>query len=120
MLEDRFGLRLTTENPDARERYVKALDLLMASDLGADDLLATALTVDPAFALARIARIAQARSYQMQARGVEALAAANKARAMVDDLCARQMGHVEVIALAIEGRTGDAYDALTAHLQDYP
>src|SRR5690242_17500738 len=96
---DRFGLPLTTESPQAAENYVRAVDLLLSANTGAEALFDAALAADPEFALAHIAR---ARLCQMQARIPEAKEAAAKARGFRDRVSAREQGAIEVIALTID------------------
>ena len=50
MLEDRFGLPLTTASPQATETYIRAVDLMLSANIGAEPLLDAALTADPNFA----------------------------------------------------------------------
>ena len=80
-LTDRFGLALTTDSPHAVESYIRAVDLLLSANAGAETLLDAALDADPDFALAHIAR---ARLCQVQARIPEAKEAATRARAEAD------------------------------------
>ena len=68
-IEDRFGLALTTDSPQAAENYIRAVDLMLSANTGAETLLDAALASDPEFGLAHIAR---ARLFQVQARIGEA------------------------------------------------
>ena len=63
MLEDRFGLPISTDCTEALEAYIKALDFLLSANVGAEPLLDEAIQLDPDFALAHIAR---ARMFQDQ------------------------------------------------------
>jgi hypothetical protein len=117
MLDDRFGLPLSTDNALAVEAYVKALDLLLSANVGAEALLDEAIRLDENFALAYAA---QARLKQMAAKGEQAKNAAEIARRLVSGLSPRERGHVEITALVIEGRGAEAYPLLEAHLSDYP
>jgi hypothetical protein len=98
--EDRFGLPLTTQSPQAAESYNRAVDLLLSANTGGEALLDAALMADPEFALAHIAR---ARLCQMQARMPEAKEAAARARGLADRVDAREQGAIEVIALTVDG-----------------
>ncbi|MBV9585088.1 MAG: tetratricopeptide repeat protein, partial [Alphaproteobacteria bacterium] len=116
-MHDRFGLPLTTESAQASENYVRAVDLMLSANVGAEALLDDALAADPEFALAHIAR---ARLCQVQARIPEAKEAAAKARGLAERTSAREQGHVETIALAIDGAGPQALARLEAHVADYP
>src|SRR5947208_5154438 len=84
---DRFGLPLTTHSSRAAEDYIGAIDLLLSANVGAAALLDAALSADPEFALAHIAR---ARLLQVQARIGEAKEAAAAARALADRVTLRE------------------------------
>lgn len=117
MLKDRFGLPLSTTSQTARDDYVTAVDLMLSANDGAELLLRKALATDPGFALAHAAL---ARLCQMQARGPEAAAAAEQAEVLAANASERERGHVETVALLVEGRGSDAYEALKVHVADYP
>src|SRR5206468_6806270 len=74
-------------------------------------------SADPEFALAHIAR---ARLLQVQARIGEAKEAAAAARALADRVTLRERGHIETIALAVDGAGLQAMAALEAHVAEYP
>src|SRR5437763_10173818 len=77
--EDRFGYRLATGSAAAAADYIGAVDLMLSANIGGEAFLDRALTADPEFALAHVAR---ARLLQVQARGAEANAAAATARGL--------------------------------------
>src|SRR3954447_12928109 len=114
---DRFGLPLTTHSSRAAEDYISAIDLLLSANVGAAALLDAALSADPEFALAHIAR---ARLLQVQARIGEAKEAAAAARALADRVTLRERSHIETIALAVDGAGPQAMAALEAHVAEYP
>ena len=116
-LQDRFGLPLTTASQEAAETYIRAVDLMLTANAGAEPLLDAALSADPDFALAYIAR---ARLCQVQARIPEAKEATAKAHALSDRASAREQGHIETIALAIDGAGAKAVARLETHVTDYP
>lgn len=116
-IEDRFGLALTTDSPQAAENYIRAVDLMLSANTGAETLLDDALDADPDFALAHIAR---GRLCQVQARIPEAKEAAARARGLADRVTARERGHIETIALVIDGLGAQAMARLEAHVADYP
>jgi len=116
-MQDRFGLPVTGASSAALAHYVEGLDLLLSANAGALEQLDAALAQSPDFALAHAAR---ARLLQMYAQPKEAKAAADVARwhaAMATD---RERGHVEPVALLIEGRGADAWAALERHAANFP
>src|SRR5438477_9678421 len=116
-LTDRFGLALTTDSPHTVESYIRAVDLMLSANAGAGTLLDAALDADPDFALAHIAR---ARLCQVQARIPEAKEAATRARDLAERVTPRERGHIETIALVIDGLGAEAMARLEAHIAEYP
>jgi hypothetical protein len=115
--EDRFGLALTTSSAAAAENYVRALDLMLSANVGAEELLDAALASDPEFALAHIAR---GRLFAVQARGAEAKEAAERARTLASRVTGREARHIETVALAIDGKGKEATAMLEEHVAEYP
>src|SRR5947199_10142691 len=112
-LQDRFGLPLTTASQEAAETYIRAVDLMLTANAGAETLLDAALDADPDFALAHIAR---ARLCQVQARIPEAKEAATRARDLAERVTPRERGHIETIALVIDGLGAQAMARRDAHV----
>lgn len=117
MTRDRHGLPLTTDSPRATEAYVDAVDRMLAAATGGDARLGAAIAADDGLALAHAAL---ARSLQVQGRGAEAREAAAVARARVAGASARERGHVEAIATAVEGDAAGALRLVYEHLEEYP
>lgn len=117
MIDDRFGLPLSTSSHEAVAAYTAAVDLMLSSNAGADQLLDEALALDPDFALCHSAR---ARSLQMQMRVPEAKEAAARARELAAVLPLREKRHVEIIALVIDGKGADALALLREHVAEFP
>lgn len=117
LLEDRFGLVLTTGDAAAAADYVAAVDLLLSANPGAEPLFDRALAADPDFALAHIAK---ARLCQVQARIPEAKAEAAAARQLAAHVDHREARHIEVIAQAIDGNGPQAMALLEEHVAAYP
>ena len=115
--DDRYGLPATTHSVRAVEAYVEGVDHLLSAQPGADRSLERALEADPDFALAHIA-LARVRQLRMQ--GAEARAGAARARSLVGGLTARERGHVETIARAIDGDAAGALAAVVEHCGTYP
>src|SRR5205823_2303655 len=114
---DRFGLPLTTQSTRAAEDYIRAVDLLLSANFGAEALLDAALAADPDFALAHIAR---ARLLQMLSRVAEAKGAAAAARALAGRITARERAHIETVALVVDGAGPQAMASLEGHAAEYP
>jgi hypothetical protein len=114
---DRYGLPLSTTSSAARDAYVDAVDLLLASQAGAERRFGDALAADPTFALAAIGR---GRVLAVCGRAAEACEAAALARKLAADATRREQQHVEALALTVEGRGADALAATRAHLMDFP
>jgi tetratricopeptide (TPR) repeat protein len=117
VLADRYGLALSTSSQAARDAYVEAVDRMLAYHAGAEEKLAMALAADPDFALAHIAL---ARAKFVAAQVSQARAAAARARELATRTTPREQGHVDAIALAIEGRAPDALAATRAHVARFP
>ncbi len=116
-MTDRFDLQVTAASGAAVADYVAAVDLLLSANAGADALLERAITADPDFALAHVAR---ARLLQLQARMGEAREAAEQARALAERASARERRHIEAVALAVAGAAGEALTVVREHAAEYP
>src|SRR6185295_4180179 len=117
MLEDRYGLPLSTASAAARDAYVQGTDLLLSAGPGPVRAYERAIAADPAFALAHAAK---ARASFLAARIPEAQAAAKRARELAVKLPLRERNNVEVILLTVEGGAPKAYALARAHLAQYP
>jgi tetratricopeptide (TPR) repeat protein len=117
MAHDRYEQSLTTASREAAAAYGEGLDLVLSGWTGADEKLDRAVTLDPDFALAHVAR---ARVHQIHGEVTQARAAAAKARELAARLTARERGHVETIAAAIEGRPALALSMAEQHLEEHP
>lgn len=117
MLEDRYGLPLSTPSQAARDAYVAGVDSVISGVAGYREYLAAALKADPAFALAHIAL---ARGMFLDADVLPARGLAAKARQMVASATPREQSHVSVVALGVEGRPVQAMQAMHEHLKTWP
>ena len=114
---DRYGLPLTTPSRAAVDAYVEGIDRLLSVQPGADASFRRAIAEDPAFALAHIAL---ARTLQLRMDVAAARANAARGRALLDGVTARERGHAETIACAIDGDAAGALTAVAAHCADFP
>jgi tetratricopeptide (TPR) repeat protein len=116
-MKDRFDLPVSAASTEALGDYTEGIDLLLSANPGADERIGRAIAAEPDFALAHIAR---ARILQLQARMPEARDAATRAKSLCKRLSAREQGHVETIALTVEGSAAEALARVRAHCAEYP
>ncbi len=117
MKEDRYGLPLSTSSALSRDAYVAGVDGILGAMAGPRDHLERAIEADPSFALAHAAL---ARALFVEAKVPEARAAAARARELAARASAREQGHVNALALAIEGKPVEAMAATREHMQEHP
>ncbi|HEY7842235.1 MAG TPA: tetratricopeptide repeat protein [Bradyrhizobium sp.] len=116
MHEDRYGLPLSTSSSAAA--YRDGIDRMLSAWPGAAEGFDSAITEDPDFALAHIAR-ARVHSFYQQGE------AARKQAALARDLVKRrgterEQSHVETLALAAEGQLPAAMASALKHLESWP
>ncbi|API61286.1 tetratricopeptide repeat protein 38 family protein (plasmid) [Tardibacter chloracetimidivorans] len=115
---DNYELSLSTASDEAAALYRDGIAFMLAAWPGAAENLDAAIEADPDFALAHAAR---ARLHAMRAQPSEARAriaiAQDKATATLSE---REASHVEVLALAINGKSQDALKAALAHVERWP
>jgi hypothetical protein len=116
--EDRYGLPLSMDSSGAAEAYREGVDLMLSAWPGAAEAFERAIATDPDFALAHIAR-ARVHSFYQQGEAARKLAA--RARELVARRgTERETGHVETLALAVEGNLPAALKSALAHLESFP
>jgi Tfp pilus assembly protein PilF len=116
--EDRYGLPLSTSYSTAATAYRDGIDRMLSAWPGAAEAFDRAITDDPDFALAHIAR-ARVHSFYQQGE------AARKEAATARDLVTRrgterEQSHVETLALAAEGQLPAALASVLKHLESWP
>lgn len=116
-MQDRYGLKLSTQSAAARDAYAEAMDVMLAGDAGAEHVLAKALEADPDFALAQAAL---ARQQQYLGDGRAAREEMKKALQMPTPATERERSHLNAMDLLIRGKMPDGYDAIRAHLKEHP
>ena len=115
---DRYGLPLSTSSHEAASAYREGIDLMLAGWTGTAEMLERAITADPDFALAHIAR---ARVHAFYQQGDLARQKAARARELVARRgTERERSHVETLALAIEGRLLEAIASTLTHVDAWP
>ncbi|WP_417516037.1 tetratricopeptide repeat protein [Minwuia sp.] len=117
MLDDRYGLELSTQSNAARDAYVDGVDRLLAADGGAEHAFQRAIDADPEFSLAHVAL---ARSFQFLGDGRAARTAIGRAKDGGAALTDREAAHRTVMTDLIEGRMAEAYGGIRRHLLDHP
>ena len=117
MLTDRYGLPLSTSSEAARDAYIAGADCILSAEHGDGAHLAAAIEADPNLALAHIA-LARGRFLMADVAGARQSAA--RARELAAGTTAREQGHVNALALAIEGKPVDSFAATQAHLAEHP
>jgi tetratricopeptide (TPR) repeat protein len=117
MLEDRYGLELSTSSVEARDAYVDAADKMLAANGHVEECLAMAIRADPSFALPHAAL---ARQDQLCGRGKEARASAETASELVADATVREQQHVEIVSRMVTGQVSSALELTHQHLDGFP
>src|SRR5437868_7006630 len=117
MMNDAYGLAATTPSSSALDAYNRAVQAYLEWSRESTDLFQVAVRDDPRFALAQAGL---AVSLFADERFDEARAATATARAAVAGASERERGHVEALALFVDGRLGDAEALMREHLAAYP
>jgi tetratricopeptide (TPR) repeat protein len=117
MLADRYGLAVSTDSPEARDAYVRGLDLFITGYPGSVEAFDHALAADPGLALAHLAK---ARAQQMLGQMPAARESLAAAQAMAGDLPARDASQLAFFTLLLSGQLPAALDAARAHLDAWP
>jgi tetratricopeptide (TPR) repeat protein len=116
--EDRYGLPLSTNSAEAAKAYRDGIDLMLSAWPGAAEAFDRALAADAEFGLAHIAR---ARIHSFYQQGEAARKEAAAARQLVTRRgTERERGHVETLALAVEGNLPAALSSALNHLESFP
>ncbi|MEA2887529.1 MAG: hypothetical protein QOD11_1889 [Bradyrhizobium sp.] len=117
MNRDRYDLPLTTVSAPAAASYRDGVVRILSAWNGADHAFDRAISEDPDFALAHIAR---ARVHQLHMEIAEARAKAAQARELATAASRRERQHVEILAAAIEGQPKVALAGAEQHLDEFP
>jgi tetratricopeptide (TPR) repeat protein len=118
MINDAYGLAATTSSASALDAYNRAVQAYLEWSRESTELFQSAVRDDPRFALAQAGL---AVSLFADERFDEARAATAAARAAVArGASERERGHVEALALFVDGRLGDAEALMREHLAAYP
>jgi tetratricopeptide (TPR) repeat protein len=117
MLTDRYDLPLSTASSAARDAYVQGCGLKLTMYPGAIEAFDRAITADPSFALAHVAR-----AHVLLERGDAAAARRSMATAksLAAGLPTREASHVAFFDLLAAGDSEAALAALPVHLNAWP
>lgn len=117
MLEDRYGLKVTTASNAARDAYVDGIDRILSANPGVEQRLQAAIDADPGFALAHAAL---GRQHQLYGRAKEARASVEKAVELAAGASPREQRHVEIYNLLIGGRMPQSLELAREHMAEHP
>jgi tetratricopeptide (TPR) repeat protein len=117
MLEDRYGLAVTTTSAAALDAYVQGCDLYLSMYPGAAAAFDRAIAADPDFALPLVAK---ARVQQLRGDIPGARASIAAANALASGLSPREASHLAFFGLLVAGQAEAALAALRAHLGTWP
>jgi len=117
MLEDRYGLPLSSTSDRAVAAYREGVDHLLRATPGADRAFAAALAADAGFALAAAGL---ARAHQILGRIADAKAAITQARTLAGGVSRRERQHVEAIGILLDGNAPGALAAVRAQVAEFP
>ena len=123
MLDDLYGLSLSTSSSAARDAYDEGVGLLLSGNVGPVAAFDRAIAADPGFALAHAAR---ARSFQLVGDMKPAQAAIEAARSCADrrscgdPLSEREASHLAFSELLIAGNASAALACAKKHLETWP
>ncbi|HEX3860536.1 MAG TPA: tetratricopeptide repeat protein [Stellaceae bacterium] len=117
MLTDRYDLPLSTASGAARDAYVTGCEAKLTMYPGAIDAFDRAITADPGFALAHVAK-----AHAVLERGDAPAANASMAAAnsLASGLSTREISHIAFFSLLVAGDSEAALAALPAHLNAWP
>jgi len=114
---DFAGLVITTDDASAAHAYSRGIHLLITSSADAVDLLRDAVTVDPGFALARVALALAVDARRPPGEQHECAAGADTTSA---GATRRERQHIEVIRLVLNGENERAAVLGREHLREFP
>lgn len=118
-MQDRYGNAISTSSARAQDAYVEGMNRFQASAPDVEAAFAEAAAADPGFTLAHVG-VARARQARGDGKGARKAIALAREAAAAGSLTEREQGHLHALGLLIDGKGGEAYQAVRAHLLDYP
>ena len=116
-MNDRFGLPMGTNSPQAADHYSEGLDMILSQQYGAEEEFQEAVEADEGFALAHAAK---AYVQMIRVAVPEARESASRASALTSGASRRIRQHVETIELFTQGKNQESYTLLRQHIGDFP
>jgi tetratricopeptide (TPR) repeat protein len=117
MLTDAYGNSLSTQSEEARDAYDLGVRRFLGAEPGVADAFEAAINSDEGFALAHIGR---ARDMQLRGRPDQVKASLSRARELTNGLSERELSHINVSGLLLEGKAAGARAAVYEHVKDWP
>ncbi|HEY7710736.1 MAG TPA: hypothetical protein VIG57_11985, partial [Candidatus Entotheonella sp.] len=114
---DRYGMIISTANPQAAERWQEGLDRLLSQNAGPDAKFEEAIELDNRLAMAHGGL---AFWYMQRARPEEARASMPRALSLASEITRRERQQLEATNFWIQGQGREALDRLKAHLAEFP
>lgn len=114
---DRYGMTISTDNPQAAEQWQEGLDRLLSQNAGPDAKFEKAIELDDQFAMAHGCL---AFWYMQRARPEEARASIQRALSLASEITRRERQQLEAINFWIQGQGREALGRLKEHLAEFP
>ncbi len=116
-MNDRYGLEMDTNSPQAAEHYSEGLDMALSQQYGAEGKFQEAVDADEGFALAHAAL-----GYMQMIRVAvpEARESAQRAKSLTSGVSRRVNQHVETISLFAQGKNQESYALLRQQVDEFP
>ncbi|MDH3602017.1 MAG: hypothetical protein OEU26_20590 [Candidatus Tectomicrobia bacterium] len=114
---DRYGMTISTDNPQAAECWQEGLDRLLSQNAGPDAKFEEAIELDDRLAMAHGCL---AFWYMQRARPEEARARIQHALSLASEITRRERQQLEATNLWIQGQGRQALARLKEHLAEFP
>ena len=114
---DRYGLTVSTDSPDAFDRFQDGMDRLLAYGPGAEECFTAALAADERLALAHVGLALLA---AVQGDGATARVAAARARETAPGATRRERRHAEAVHAFVAGETARGLALVDEHVAEFP
>ena len=115
--KDRYGMTLSTNSPNAADRWQEGIDLLLSQSYGAEEKLQEAIDLDEGFA---IAHGCLAFLHMTRARPDQARESVKRGLELADGITDRERRHLEAVNLWANGKGPDALHLVKEHLVNFP
>lgn len=114
---DRYGMTISTDNPQAAEHWQEGLDRLLSQNAGPDAKFEEAIELDDRLAMAHGCL---AFWYMQRARPEEARARIQRALSLASEITRRERQQLEATNFWIQGQGRQALARLKEHLAEFP